>query len=181
MSKFKPGDKVKVREDLEVGRIYGNYEFVGQMEKVRGKTVTIETVTLRGNYQLEEDCEGYIWTKEMFEPVPAFGKHLLRDGVIVKRRDNTYAIVIGNNTHSIKGFIRLFEYNNDLTMKLYQPDYDIMAIYTPEGFGSIKDLFKGEYLELIAERPEVKEEVKEMTLEEICKELGYNVKIVKEE
>lgn len=114
------------------------------------------------------------------EILSPFGKHLLRDGVIVRRRDDTYAIVIGNNTHSIKGFIRLFDYNDDLTMRLDQPDYDIMAIYTPGGFGSIKDLFKGEYLELIAERPEVKEEVKEMTLEEICKELGYNVKIVKE-
>lgn len=127
--------------------------------------------------------DGSVWKinpDAKIEILSPFGKHLLRDGVIVKRRDDTYAIVIGDNTYSGNGFICLEKYDDDLTMRLYQPDYDIMAIYTPEGFGSIKDLFKGEYLELIAERPEVKEEVKEMTLEEICKELGYNVRIVKE-
>jgi hypothetical protein len=114
----------------------------------------------------------------MLEPVPSFGKHLLRDGVIVKRRNDTYAIVIGDNTYSGKGFICLDEYYDDLSNRFDPSNFDIMAIYTPDGHCSIYDLLKGEYLELIAERPE---EVKEMTLEEICKELGYNVKIVKEE
>ncbi len=176
MSKLKPGDKVKVREDLKTDRVYGNYNFTTDMKNFNGKVVTISEVTDFGNYKIAEDTEGYIWTEQMFEPVPSFGKHLLRDGVIVKRKNDTYAIVIGNSMHSKKGFINLSDYDDDLKNKIDPSEFDIMAIYTPDGSGSIRDIINGEYLELIAERPEVKE----MTLEQICKELGYNVKIVKE-
>lgn len=114
---------------------------------------------------------------EVLEPV--FGKHLLCDGVIVKRRDDTYAIVIGDYLYSKGGHILLSDYNDDLINQNSISDvFDIMAICKPIGKGSIIDIFNGILLDLVAERPE---EVKEMTLDQICKELGYNVKIVKED
>jgi len=175
MSKFKPGDKVKVRKDLEIGRVYGDNDFAKNMGKFRGKIVTVDELTSLGNYRIEEDNNDYIWTNEMLEPVPSFGKHLLRDGVIVKRRDDTYAIVSGSATYSLKGFVDLRDYDDNLLNSDTEKG-DIIAIYKPHGYGSISELLTGYGLDLIAKRPEVKE----MTLEEICKELGYDVKIVKE-
>lgn len=63
--KYKVGDKVKVREDLIVGREYGGWVFVEEMAEFLGKEVIIEGVisgachTVCGN--------GWHWTDEMFE------------------------------------------------------------------------------------------------------------------
>ena len=42
LMKFKIGDKVRVRDDLEVGQVYDGCEFVIEMEEFRGKIMTIE-------------------------------------------------------------------------------------------------------------------------------------------
>ena len=42
--KFKVGDKVRVREDLEVGKDYGDYNVVEDMEKYKGKKIIINEV-----------------------------------------------------------------------------------------------------------------------------------------
>lgn len=177
--KLKVGDKVRVKESLKNNMRYGTNTFVSDMSKYKGQVVTITKCMSFGEYRIEEDDERWNWTKEMFEPVPSFGKHLLRDGVIVKRRDGSYAIVMGDNIYSKKGNMNLCSYNETLEDSCFPKiaDLDIMAIYRPVGYGSITEILDGKCLELIAERPEVKE----MTLEEICKELGYDVKIVKEE
>ena len=39
--KYKVGDKVKIREDLKVGKIYGLYDFAKKMKQYKGKTATI--------------------------------------------------------------------------------------------------------------------------------------------
>ena len=112
---------------------------------------------------------------EVLEPV--FGKHLLRDGVIVKCRNNYLYIVLGERLIGPDGWLRVSDYDNDLKIRQCDPEWDIVTIYRPDMPYNIKSLFDMDYLKLIAERPE---EVKEMTLAEVCKELGYNVKIVKE-
>ena len=63
---FKVGDKVKVREDLVVGNIYGGDSFTIDMADLRGKEVTIKEVEPKFNsYRIKET--GYNWTDEMFE------------------------------------------------------------------------------------------------------------------
>ena len=72
MSKYKVGDKVKVREDLIGNRRYGGLTFIGDMIKLKGKEVTIESTYDYDNidkYRIEEEEIGYTWTNEMFEPV----------------------------------------------------------------------------------------------------------------
>ena len=65
--KFKVGDKVRVREDLEVGKDYGNYYVVVEdMKEYKGKEFIIHEV-LRNCYRLKDI--GYYWTDEMLEPV----------------------------------------------------------------------------------------------------------------
>lgn len=67
--KYSIGDKVRVREDLVVNKSYGIDTFVDNMEKFKGKVVTISDITSRtkGEYHIKEDREKYFWTAEMFE------------------------------------------------------------------------------------------------------------------
>lgn len=65
--KYKVGDKVKIREDLVIGKKYGELTFWKSMEYIVGKTYTINCVSSGGNYYLggcylfvsEEMIEGY--------------------------------------------------------------------------------------------------------------------------
>ena len=66
--KYKVGDKVKVREDLEIGKTYGKLTFSVQMREYKGQIVTIETADDDG-YQIEEDELNWYWTDEMLEDV----------------------------------------------------------------------------------------------------------------
>lgn len=66
--KYKVGDKVRVRKDLVLGKDYENFTFVGTMEKLRGKFVTIKNA-FTDSYYIEEDTDEYSWTDEMLEPV----------------------------------------------------------------------------------------------------------------
>ena len=72
MTIYKVGDKVKVREDLEAGRVYGNDGCTGEMTKYAGKIVTIKKI--RNDefnvYSIKEDKGNWNWTEEMFEEVP---------------------------------------------------------------------------------------------------------------
>lgn len=63
--KYKVGDKVLVRTDLEVGRSYGEVGFVTPMEKYRGRVMTISSVTSVGDYHLEEAWE-WVFSDKMF-------------------------------------------------------------------------------------------------------------------
>ena len=65
MSKYKVGDKVKVREDLVVGKMYGRQITVDSMVELKGGEVTIKSVCNGEEYRIEE--LGYTWTNEMFE------------------------------------------------------------------------------------------------------------------
>ena len=65
--KFKVGDKVRIREDLEVGKNYGHYNVVEDMKKSKGKEFIINEVS-RSYYRLKNE-NWYCWTDEMLEPI----------------------------------------------------------------------------------------------------------------
>ena len=67
--KYKVGDKVRIREDLVMGRNYGGSIAVDNMIDMCGSVATIETVDKVLGYYIEEDPNGYFWKDEMFEPV----------------------------------------------------------------------------------------------------------------
>lgn len=67
--KYKIGDRVWVRIELEAGNIYGNVYFSSPMDKYTGKIVTIKTVTPQGYYLIEENEPDFLWSEEMFEPI----------------------------------------------------------------------------------------------------------------
>ena len=63
--KYKIGDKVRVREDLEVGERYGKNLFVLAMDLFKGKIVTIQDIIIDG-YRIIEDHTQWCWSDEMF-------------------------------------------------------------------------------------------------------------------
>ena len=62
--KYKVGDKVRVRRDLEENKTYGGWDALEDMVKMRGEIVTIRMVRSSA-YELKE--KGLMWTDEMFE------------------------------------------------------------------------------------------------------------------
>lgn len=63
--KYKIGDRVKIRKDLEENKQYGTHYFVEAMSKMRGLTLTIDEEYDNGTYRMKEI--GYNWTEEMIE------------------------------------------------------------------------------------------------------------------
>ena len=67
MNKFKIGDKVRLRDDLEVGRDYGGITFLRDMKDLQGKELTIDRISRQGNYILKEGR--FYYSEEMLEKV----------------------------------------------------------------------------------------------------------------
>ena len=65
MSKFKVGDRVKLRNDLRVGRCYGKIRFLSNMQALQDKELTIYDISPQGNYTFEES--NYYCSEEMLE------------------------------------------------------------------------------------------------------------------
>jgi sulfur relay (sulfurtransferase) DsrC/TusE family protein len=63
--KYKEGDRVKIRADLEVDKQYGSRAFTQYMAKWRGQVVTI--LACVGNCYWLKDGEYWNWTDEMIE------------------------------------------------------------------------------------------------------------------
>lgn len=66
--KYKVGDKVRIKKDLEVGECYDGIEFLEKMAKMRGKVVTVRN-TLGGKLLLVDEEKRFVYSLEMFEPV----------------------------------------------------------------------------------------------------------------
>lgn len=64
--KYKVGDRVRVRRDLQIGAPYGDWLFSSGMNDYKGKVVTI-SVTYQNKYRVREDKERWVWTDEMLE------------------------------------------------------------------------------------------------------------------
>ena len=63
--KYKVGDKVRVRKDLEPGNFYGKDYYIGSMDKFKGEKCVITHIWDQ-SYQINNF--GYWWSEEMLEP-----------------------------------------------------------------------------------------------------------------
>ena len=70
--KYKPGDRVKVRSDLESVKMYGTHHFVNGMKPFLGETVTIIGCGPKDDDYRIKELDGYLWTDEMFEGLIAY-------------------------------------------------------------------------------------------------------------
>ena len=64
--KYKVGDKVRVRKDLEPGNFYGKGYYISSMDKFKGEKCVITEIWDQ-SYQINNF--GYWWSEEMFESV----------------------------------------------------------------------------------------------------------------
>ena len=64
--KYKVGDKVRVRKDLEPGNFYGKDYYISSMDKFKGEECVITEIWDQ-SYQINDF--GYWWSEEMFESV----------------------------------------------------------------------------------------------------------------
>ena len=115
--KYKAGDKVKVRENLEVNKRYGTEEFIEEMEEYKGKIVTIDTVN-KDDYYIEEDKQSWSWTEEMLEDV----EEEMTIGQVIDNLMNNPDIIIKNLTKLTEECKKV---NEDLEVKLKKKQSEI--------------------------------------------------------
>ncbi len=107
-----------------------------------------------------------------------FTKADLKTGDVVKFRCGNVGIVIGvpNIIVTKTGWHDLSDTNSDLTSIYGCEDYDIVEVRRPKEKGDHQfDAIKNKWGTLVYER----KEVEEMTLTEVCRLLGKEIKIVK--
>lgn len=166
MREIKVGDKVKVisitHEDTDCCPIVGNIYTVIEIRKCpfSGSDYAIfKEVNSKG-----QPLECYLFNcKLVDEKEKQFKKSDLKNGDIVELRNGLRATVDKKNNALFYGndnVISIYAFNENLTSK-FKHDWDIIKI---------------ERLALLYDR----NEQTEMTLEEVCKELGKDIKIVKE-
>ena len=64
--KYKIGDKVRVKKDLEPGNFYGKGYYISSMDKFKGEKCVITEIWDQ-SYQINNF--GYWWSEEMFESI----------------------------------------------------------------------------------------------------------------
>lgn len=146
--KYKVGDRVRIREDLQPNVEYEGYYFVPDMGDFKGEIATVIKVYGDG-YRINEDGGDWKWTDKMFEPVE-FTKKDLKPGDILTYRNGTRAHVEENGC--IFSFGENCEYLSD-------------NLTNTGVMGSALDIVKVERPQVIWERP------KEKTNEELHREM----------
>lgn len=66
---FKMGGKVQIKNELEVGAMYGDVDVVGEMSVYFGKEATITDIDNDGDVYLDIDNEHYVWSLDMLIPL----------------------------------------------------------------------------------------------------------------
>lgn len=170
--KFKVGDKVRIRKDLKEG---DNFEIYvdNEMEKLAGEIVTITNVNkvFAGvRYVIDKDDRFFSWTEDMFESLTKPTKEELFKmpiGTIIKtdQEENNVFVKVGEDDfcNDCADHIEEYDVNDDLTLNMFATK--IVEIQEP----TFETIYRAD------------EEIKEMTMLEIEKELGYPIKIIKEE
>jgi hypothetical protein len=184
-TKFKVGDKVRVKTGLIADEHYDGLLFNGSMTKYEGKTAVIKRYTYNNRYALDVDCGEWAWNDEMLTDSNAFTKLDLKDGMVVEYRSGERALHLDGRLMSLKGGMPLSSYEYDLTRRRFpvlrthdgKPMFDIMKVYKTSACGCITRIFDTDNLTLIWERKE-EPDYKEMTVEQIEEKLGYKIKVV---
>lgn len=164
--KYKVGDRVRIKRDLERGDDY-RFGVSDEMEELKGQIVTITHVEC-DCYEIKEDNGEWYWSEEMFEESIEFKKSDLKDGDVVTYRDGRRRIVT-DNAKCLRGindvgYSLTIDFTEDLRKENGNTECDIILVERPT-----------QYVEVFK-----REEKRKMTIKEIEKELGYSIEIIKE-
>lgn len=188
-AKFHVGDKVRIIADTSIGQEKSKH--IGQCFTITNYIDSKNSVFNKDTYEFDETI--YSWFDNELELVKEnnmFTKKDLKEFDIVKLRSGDVFMVLRNN-RSRDGLAifnkahwgchqYMHNYNDDLTYK-GRSDDDIVAVKKFDGDG-IYTLLNDFFTEgrTRYDWDWERKEVEEMTLEEVCKALGKEIKIVKE-
>lgn len=159
-NKFKVGDKVKIIKAC-----------VMCDQKYIGNIVTIKEFDEEWSERFFVKENERPWLLEEVEQI-IISKNDLRDGDIVTLRNGDRLVLLENDfvdmSDDNNNYLEwLSEVNNDLTYsRSNNKNYDIVKVERPSGYNTVYTR---------------QEEAKKMTVAQICKELGYDIEIIKEE
>lgn len=138
MSRFKIGDKVRVREWEDManeffvdmrGDIQCKVSFVKEMGKYCGKIVTISGACGQ-LYDIAEDKGEWDWSEDMFISVD-FCLDDIREEMIVMLRSGEFYVSIGVRFINSEGYIPRCNYCKNMKHKTCNTLFDIVAVYKP--------------------------------------------------
>lgn len=110
--KYKPGDKVKIRNDLVEYKQYGSCTFVPYMKNFKGEQIIKEI--FNNGYTIEADAQNFKWSDEMFEDVKEDNK----------MDSNTLQISMKNLSEEERNMLlSLIEKANKPKSKVWKPEY----------------------------------------------------------
>lgn len=96
MKNLKVGDKVKIKQDLVLGKFYNNCRYQTPMEKYAGKVATITTVfqdsETEVNYNLDIDIGEWFWDSEMLISVEEDKSYNKMEGMsMINHKNKTFS------------------------------------------------------------------------------------------
>ena len=114
--KYKVGDKVRVRKDLESGNYYGKAFYISSMDEFKGGKYIITRIWDQC-YQINNF--GYWWSEEMFESIDddlleyaleklGMTKEELEDEMRIDKEDMAKAIEIVRLNNEVETYCNLF-------------------------------------------------------------------------
>lgn len=170
---IKVGDRVRILDGRENPNIFPIW--AKEMDELIGEVRIVERVFM-DSYGLSDTK--YLFAEEWLAPADDFTKDDLKEFDIVEFRNGCKTWVLEDIAHcklSVGGF-SIDTWKGDLKDKGAHgfDGFDIMKVYRPTDSLPL-DKSKWKDLPVVYERTEVKE----MTVEEISKALGYEVKVVK--
>lgn len=175
---FKVGDRVRIKSWEQMEKEFGmefdwiacKCRFYREMQHLCGRIATISAIDdyIVKLVNWSDDSGGIYWciSTDMIELVDTskFTKSDLQEGDIVTDRKGRKSLYLNGNF--VGETVTFIWYTDDLKDKNDYSDNDIVKVERPIKYG------------IVFEREE-EPEVREMTVEEISKALGYEVKVVK--
>jgi hypothetical protein len=126
MAKYKIGDKVKIREDLESYEYYGEIYCNSDMAERAGEIVTITATAIDGTknvYEISDDEHEYFWSAEMFD-----------DSYVAEEDEDNFEFV--EKIITVQDFMDKFNTTTNTNVALYIRDKDYRVTM---GCGDIED------------------------------------------
>lgn len=121
--KYKVGDRVKIREDLVVGNVYGAEVFVEDMGHYKGNMATITAIcgdTYRINIDNEDSVRHWHWSDEMFEEKYEYHTLKFNVGDKVKIRKD---LKVGKKYNELILSEEMYAHHEVMTIKDIDDDY----------------------------------------------------------
>lgn len=170
--KFKVGDKVRVTGRAKTSTAVGKDKYIGRI-------LTILKIFQGMEFPYSTDDKIYYWSEDELELVEtSFTKSDLKYGMVVEHKNGVRRMFLNNIFIGFDSCALLNYYTDTLENIIDDREHSALTIdkvYISSAV-HLQNYFDDDKLTLVWERKEKSR--KEMTVEDIEKELGYKIKIV---